>query len=142
MNNPMMDMQTDILQWATNRGYTSVGSLGGPREAPYAGYDFTPQGEKFFFVKFGKPSLFEATVRIFHPSVIQIRSWAPGESSRLNTWQFAPPRKSRSTMKDAKKIKGLGSRNQRKPILWEDLRSSLEKLEPHYIGVSLGILAE
>jgi len=45
-------------------------------------------------------------------------------------------------MKDAKKIKGLGSRNQRKPILWEDLKSSLEKLEPHYIGVSLGILAE
>jgi len=140
MNNPMLNMQTDVWQWAANRGYSSPGGLGGPREAPYAGQDITPRGEKFFFVKFGKPSLFEASVRIFHPSVVQIRSWQPGELCRWEVWQFAPPKKPVWATKDAKDIKDLVRRNRNKPIPWEDLRSSLEKLEPHYVGLSLGVI--
>jgi|GEM_PF-5355288 len=122
-------MQKKVLQWAIEKGYTSVGSLGGPREAPRAGYDITPRGEKFFFVKFGKSSLFEATVRIFHPSVVQVRSWQPGEPCRWDMWQLAPPKE---PIKDTK-AKGLGPRNRRRPIPWESLKSSLEDLEPHYL---------
>jgi len=127
----MKDLQEKVLEWAKEKGYTCVDNLGGPREAPRAGYEITPRGEKFLFVKFGKPSVFEATVRIFAHCSIQIRSWQPGEPCRWVSEIFAPPKEPMSEMKNAK-VKGLGPRNQRQVIPWESLQSDLEKLEPHY----------
>lgn len=117
-------MQNKILDWATAKGYTSVGSLGGPREAPYAGQDITPRGEKYLFVKFGKPSLFEATVRIFHSSVIEVRYWQPNKLCRWVHWHFAPPKEPVKEMKNAKV-----PRSQRQSIPWDSLVQTLDELE-------------